>query len=503
LESKKKILIVEDEAIHAMSLKVWLTRLGYDVFDLAATGEQALEKVSTNPPPDLILIDISLRGDMDGIELAEIIKERFRIPFVFLTAYSTKSFIARAKKTHPLGYILKPFQEENLRVVIEIAIYMADQNNQKDQTIKKAHEKLEEKVKQRTIELAKTNQTLSKEIEHRKRIEAEIKRSKEKLEIENVYLKEEIELQHEHREIIGQSHAIKAVLNRVEQVAGTQTTVLIQGETGTGKELIAREVHHLSKFNEKLLVKVNCAALPPTLIEGELFGREKGAYTGALSKQSGRFELASGSSIFLDEISELPLDLQPKLLRVLQDGEFERLGSSKTIKTNVRVIAATNRDLVKEMKKARFRNDLFYRLYVFPILVPPLRERTEDIPLLVWAIVKELEKKLGKRVDTITEKSMNALKRYAWPGNVREMRNIVEMSMILSKGSKLDIQLPGITENHISEDMSIQSLEYHHIQKVLDMTGWRVSGKKGAAQILGLKPTTLEYRMKKLDIKRQ
>ncbi len=269
----------------------------------------------------------------------------------------------------------------------------------------------------------------------RQQREYEIALLQERLEAENRYLREEIQLRHGHEEIVGESDALKSVLARVERVAETDTAVLILGETGTGKELVAKAIHRYSPRRERQLISVNCAALSPTLIESELFGREKGAYTGAAGKQVGRFEIADGGTIFLDEVGELPLEVQAKLLRVLQCGEFERLGSSRTIRVDVRVIAATNRDLVQAMREGSFRRDLYYRLNVFPITVPPLRDRREDIPLLVWAFVKEFEKVMGHYVERLSARSMEALKTYPWPGNVRELRNVIERAMILCQGS--------------------------------------------------------------------
>ena len=262
----------------------------------------------------------------------------------------------------------------------------------------------------------------------------EIEELKQRLERENIYLQEEVKLLIEHKEIVAQSLAMKRVLAQVEQVARTDSTVLIQGETGTGKELMARELHRLSLRKDRPLVTVNCASLPPTLIENELFGRERGAYTGALTKMIGRFELADGSTLFLDEIGEFPVELQSKLLRVLEEGSFERLGSTKTLHVNVRIVAATNRDLEVEVKEGRFRKDLYYRLNVFPIVIPPLREHPEDIPLMVWAFVREFQKKMGKEIETISKKTMEALQSHSWPGNVRELKNVIEHAMILTKG---------------------------------------------------------------------
>ncbi len=330
----------------------------------------------------------------------------------------------------------------------------------------------------------------------------EIRRLKESLEAENFSLRQEISLEQPHTKIIGQSPLIRKALQQVEQVAKTDSTVLIEGETGTGKELIAEAIHALSPRRGQRLVKVNCAALPDTLIESELFGREKGAYTGALMKQIGRFELADGSTLFLDEIGELSREVQAKLLRVLQEGEFERLGSSTTVKVDVRIIAATNRDLQKSVAERSFREDLFYRLRVFPIVVPPLRERPEDIPQLVWHFVQELGNRMGKRVERIAKPTMAAMQRYTWPGNVRELRNIIEHAMIVSTGTKLKVELPKPIGGAGAIHRTLEEVDRQHIITVLTQSGWRVRGAGYAADTLGLKPSTLEFRMKKLGIQR-
>ena len=303
-------------------------------------------------------------------------------------------------------------------------------------------------------------------------------------------------------DIIGDSAALRATLTRARQVAPTDSTVLITGETGTGKELLARAIHRDSKRCRKAMVKVNCAALPSSLVEAELFGREKGAYTGAMTRELGRFEIADGSTIFLDEIGELPLELQAKLLRVLQDGEFERLGSAKTLKVDVRVIAATNRDLVKAVEGGKFREDLFYRLSVFPIEVPSLRERRDDIPKLVWGFIQEFSRSMGKTIDTVPEETMDQLTSHDWPGNVREVRNIIERAMIVSEGPVLDVELPTRDRAPRRVSKRLQDVEREHIEAVARSTGWRIRGHRGAAEILGLKPTTLESRMKRLGISR-
>jgi formate hydrogenlyase transcriptional activator len=330
----------------------------------------------------------------------------------------------------------------------------------------------------------------------------EIEGLRQRLENENIYLREEIKLQYVHEEIVGRSEKMKKVLSQVEQVAGTDSTVLIQGETGTGKELLARAIHHLSSRKDRPLVTVNCASLPPTLIENELFGREKGAYTGALTRMVGRFEAADGATLFLDEIGELPPDVQSKLLRVLEGGGFERLGSTKTLQVNVRIIAATNRELARDVNAGRFRKDLYYRLSVFPIAVPPLRERPDDIPLLVWAFVRQFEQKMGKRVDAISRKSMETLQHHSWPGNVRELRNVIEHAMIVSSGRNLTVSPPISGLPEAPEARNLRDLERRHILEVLEKSGWRLTGEGGASEILGLKRTTLQSRMKKLGIKR-
>lgn len=345
--------------------------------------------------------------------------------------------------------------------------------------------------------------TTIKEMEIRLRKELkEIERLKRQLEQENLYLRDEIMLQHGHKEIVGRSAAMTRVLAQVEQVAATDATVLIQGETGAGKELLARAVHGLSRRKDRPLITINCSALPPTLIESELFGREKGAYTGAMTRMAGRFELADRSTLFLDEIGELPPDLQAKLLRVLEEGRFERLGSAKSLQVNVRIIAATNRNLSEEVAAGRFRSDMYFRLNVFPILIPPLRERSEDIPPLVWAFVRQYEKKMGKPITRISRRGMAAMQRYTWPGNVRELKNIVEYAMITSSGGDLHIRLPEPASGENFANDTLESVERRHILGVLAKTGWRVTGKGGAAEILGMKRTTLQSRMKKLGIVR-
>ncbi len=349
------------------------------------------------------------------------------------------------------------------------------------------------------------------DVSQRKAMEQELKHAlaqvrdlKDRLEAENLLLREEIELKQSHEEITGESAAMRRIKAQIERVAPTDATVLILGETGTGKELAATAVHRLGKRANKPLIKVNCAALPEALIEAELFGREKGAYTGALTRQIGRFELADGATLFLDEIGDLPLGLQSKLLRVLQEGQFERLGSARTLQVDVRLIAATNRDLEQMVRDGSFREDLFYRLNVFPIEVPPLRERPEDIPALVWDLVGQCCERTGQTIQTIPARNMQALQTYAWPGNVRELYNQIERALILTQSPTLRVELPGTRQDSAPPPAaeSLEAVERAHIAAVLARTGWRIRGELGAASILGLKPTTLEYRIKKLGLKR-
>ncbi len=329
-----------------------------------------------------------------------------------------------------------------------------------------------------------------------------------RLQAQNLYLQEEIKLNHNFEEIVSKSKNFQKILQQIERVASTDATVLIVGESGTGKELLARAVHNISNRNKRPLIKINCATLPANLIESELFGHERGAFTGAMERKIGRFELADSGTIFLDEIGELPVELQAKLLRVLQEGEFERLGNPKTFKVNVRVIAATNRNLEQAIEKKEFREDLFYRLNVFPITSPPLRHRKEDIPLLVKHFCQKHEGKIGRKIIHIPAEVMDALVAYDWPGNIRELENIIERAMILSAGSTLEYGewLPmqkQAANNGKASFQKLEDVEKNHILEVLNKAGWKVSGDKGAAKILGLNATTLEARMKKLGIKRE
>ncbi len=363
---------------------------------------------------------------------------------------------------------------------------------------------LEELLKKQTAEIRLAREEAIKNKQITEAALLEIKRLKDRLEAERAYLQEEIRLENNHENIIGQSDGLKYVLYKIEQIAGTNSNVLVLGETGTGKELVARAIHGLSQRKERAMVKVDCATLPSNLIESELFGHEKGAFTGANLRHSGRFEVADGTTLFLDEIGELPLELQPKLLRVIQDGEFERLGSSHTVKVKVRIIAATNRNLEKEVSKGLFREDLWYRLNVFPITMPPLRDRLEDIPLLVDFYVKKISKRMGKSIEIIPSNVMETLHNYNWPGNVRELENVLERAIINSSGPKLRLvdELKQTGKDLLTSQKTMEAVERDHILQVLEQTQWKVSGKNGSAEILGLNRSTLRARMRKLGILR-
>jgi formate hydrogenlyase transcriptional activator len=330
----------------------------------------------------------------------------------------------------------------------------------------------------------------------------EVQRLKDQLQVENVYLRREERERLGLTRVVGQSAAVRRVLDQIQQVAMTDSTVLLLGETGTGKELFATQIHELGARRARAMVRVNCAAIPATLIESELFGREKGAFTGALARQEGRFELADRSTIFLDEIGDLPPDVQVKLLRVLEERTIERLGSPRPITVDTRIVAATHRNLEQRVADGTFREDLYYRLNVFPIHVPPLRDRAEDIPLLVWRFVEEFSKAFGKRIDSIDRETMGALQHYTWPGNIRELRNVVERAMIVATGKRLTIAPPQSSAAANRRSAKLIDVEKEHIRGVLESTGWRIRGTGGAADRLGMKPTTLETRMAKLGLTR-
>jgi formate hydrogenlyase transcriptional activator len=491
MSGQAKILVVDDDPYILEFTSEVLASGGYEVLE-ASSGKDALEVIAS-AHPDLVVLDVVL-PDMSGFDVCKQIKSDPLLRTTFVALNSGHSISSEAQTTGldigADGYIVKGIPNSELLARVNALMRI----KKAEDALQRANDELDRRVKERTAELATTNQALAERLE-------EIERLKQRLERENIYLQKEVNLLAEHN-IVGQSAAMKTVLAQAGQVAATDSTVLILGETGTGKELLARAIHNMSSRKNRALVTVNCASLAPTLMESELFGREKGAYTGAMTSMAGRFEVADGSTLFLDEIGELPLELQAKLLRVLEEGVFERLGSTRPIRVNVRLIAATNRDFAQEVKEGRLRKDLYYRLNVFPLHIPPLRERREDIPLLVWAFVSQFQEKMGKRIESIAKKSMDAMVSYPWPGNVRELRNVIERAMILSRAATLEMTPPRIAGSDSPLDQTLVEVERRHIISVLEKTNWRVTGKDSAAEILGLKRSTLQSMMKKLGIER-
>ena len=495
---KGTVLIVDDTPANLEILVEVFTQQGFEVL-VATDGEGAINQIFLSRP-DVILLDVMMPG-IDGFETCRRLKtnsETKEIPIIFMTALSETTDKVKGFEAGGVDYVTKPIHHEEVLARVTTHLELRSLHQQ----LQRANHTLEQRVEERTAALQRALQ--------------EVEQLKTQLQAENTYLQEEIKVHHNFEEIIHASEGFRAILHQVQQVAPTDATVLILGESGTGKELLARAVHNHSKRGDRPLVKVNCASLPTNLIESELFGHEKGAFTGALAKKLGRFELADNGTIFLDEIGEMPIELQAKLLRVLQEGEFERLGNPKTTKVNVRIIAATNRELELSVKTGTFREDLYYRLNVFPIKSLPLRERREDIPRLVTHFLKKFKAKIGKRVDTVSPEAMAALQAYHWPGNVRELENMTERAVILSTGSILGLEyLPALSSMPSPPAISsargaipsnsfqpLEEVERDYIQQVLKKTSWVVEGQKGAAALLGLNPSTLRSRMQKLGIKK-
>jgi DNA-binding NtrC family response regulator len=475
-----RILVVDDTPTNVKLLADLLSVNGFDVVT-AGSGREGLERAGTVPPPDLVLLDVMM-PDLDGFTVCERLKahEATRdVPVIFLTALSETLDKVRAFAAGGVDYLSKPFEPRELlaRVGTHLALRRARQ------------------------ELEAQNARLREEIEAHHRARAIID-----------CLEDEIRTGNDFREIVGRSPALKRLLDQLALVAATQSTVLILGETGTGKELVARAIHDRSPRHERPLVKVNCAALPRELVESELFGHEKGAFTGATQQRRGRFELADGGTLFLDEVGELPLEAQAKLLRVLQEQEFERVGGTRSLHTDVRVIAGTNRDLQAQVGAGGFRSDLFYRLNVFPVTVPPLRERREDIPPLVAHFLARSARKLGKAFEGVSPAFLERARAYPWPGNVRELENAVERAAILSRGPLLDALEPFAAAGAppraeapatpAAPNGTLEDVERAHIRRVLDQARWAIEGKQGAAAVLGLNPSTLRGRMRKLGIRK-
>ena len=502
------VLIVDDNAQSRGLAGDVLKHAGYRVL-LAESGEQCL-RLARDERPDVIVLDRVMPG-MSGDEVTGALrgdKALAGIKIIMLSAKTSADDKAEGLDLGADDYLAKPYERRELTARVDVHC----RTKKAEDALQQAYADVESKVQERTRELSRTNERLEKEVEQRERAEralrealAEVEQLKNRYQAESIYLKDEIRHEHNFEQIVGSGKPLEKLMTEVGQVAPTNASVLILGESGTGKELVARAVHNLSRRAERPLVKVNCAALPENLIESELFGHEKGAFTGALARKMGRFELADGGTIFLDEIGELPLDLQSKLLRVLQEGEFERLGNSRTERVDVRVIAASNRNLEAATKAGEFREDLYYRLNVFPIVCPPLRDRKGDIPVLAQHFLIRYCAKIGRKIDKFSDAAMAALQAYSWPGNVRELENVIERAVILSVGPvlELDERFGRSPESSASagEPTSMQAAEADFIRAALEACNWVVEGEGGAAARLELQPSTLRSRMKKYGIR--
>ena len=453
------MIVVDDEPLNIDLLEQELDAAGYDT--LAATGGAEALTIAANERPDLILLDVMMNG-MDGYEACRRLKSTEvtrAIPVIFLTALTETFDKVRGFDVGAVDYVSKPFEPQEL--LARIGTHIA----------------------------------LRREIEAHRRSKATL-----------ACLADEIR---SGRSMIGDSPALRRVLEQIDRVAPTDSTVLIQGETGTGKELVARAIHERSSRRERALVKINCAALPRELVESELFGHEKGSFTGATQQRRGRFEIADGGTLFLDEIGELPLEAQAKLLRVLQEREFERVGGAQTLRVDVRIIAATNRDLQSHVAASKFRSDLYFRLNVFPISVPPLRDRREDIPRLVERLAATAARRMGRPFTSVSPGFLERARAYDWPGNIRELENLVERALIMSNDGALEVQHLSFgldngsgSATPLPTSATLEDLERAHIQSMLTQTGWRIEGERGAAALLGLNPSTLRGRIRKLGIRR-
>ncbi len=470
--AKEKILYIDD-TVENLILFEELFQAKYKIFRSLSPAKGL--KVLRDEAIKVVIVDL-LMPEMNGLEFIKKATAEFPdLIYIIITAYPDLEVALEAiNQGNVYRFLTKPWNKYEV-----------------DMTLKNAIE---------SYDLRIHNKELIEDLKGKNALLTELK---EKLEEENLYLNEEIRLNSNFENIISKDVAFKKVLKDIEQVSDAMAAVLILGETGTGKELVARAIHQVGKRSSASFIKVNCAAIPESLIESELFGHEKGAFTGAVREKKGKFELAHAGTIFLDEIGEMPMHLQPKLLQILQDGTFSRVGGTSEIQVDVRVVAATNRELEKMVKSGQFRSDLYYRLNVFPILIPPLRDRRSDIPLLANFFINKYNKLNGKHVERIPLKVMELLMSYDWPGNIRELENTIERAVILSNGSKLELKdrfLTGKEPADFGKFRSLKENEKEYILKVLDRTHWRVSGPKGAASILGMKPTTLESRLKKLGI---
>jgi DNA-binding NtrC family response regulator len=473
----EKILIVEDELVLAEDIRSIIEQAGYEFCGIAPSVNRALELIKQQKPC-LVLVDIFLKGNLSGLDLAFELN-KMDIPFLYLSANYDHEIMENAKRTQPYGFVVKPIRKKDLLIALDIA-----------------HDRWQQKLQ---LTFQTTKESTDKTAVHRTN-------KKYFSETNNNTLAQKSKF---FEGMVGRTPQMQKIFDSIELVAPFDTSVLILGESGTGKEGIANAIHNLSGRRDKAFVKVNCSSIPYNLIESELFGHEKGAFTGAIEKRIGKFERANGGTIFLDEIGDMPADMQVKLLRVLQEKEIERIGSGTTLKIDVRIIAATNRDLEMEIEEGRFRLDLFYRLHVFPVHLPPLRERREDIPLLVQYFIKIFSEKARKLISGIGDSQMKKLLDYSWPGNIRELQNLLERTVLLAKQGFIDeIWLPEVKHKQnplqsLAKIKTIDEIQRDHVLSVLKHCNERVSGPGGAAEILNLPPSTLAARMKKLGIQRK
>jgi formate hydrogenlyase transcriptional activator len=462
------VMIVDDELFNLDVLEQELDTSGYRIVT-ASSGAEALDNVEKDKP-DLILLDI-IMPEIDGYEVCRRLKASDSskdIPVIFMTALSDVEDKVKAFAAGGLDYVTKPFQSEEVMSRVRVHLELRRTRQQ----------------------LVDQNQRLQQEIDDHHHARQTIE-----------YLCDEIKTDFNFEEIIGESPALKDVLEKLTRVANTGTTVLIQGETGTGKELLARAIHNQSARKQQPLIKVNCAALPRELIESELFGHEQGAFTGATKQRKGRFELADGGSIFLDEVAELSPEAQAKLLRVLQDKEFERIGGTENINVDVRIIAATNKDLSAAVTSGSFRQDLFYRLNVFLLTAPALRDRRADIPLLAQHFMNKAATSLGRVFTGLAPQFRREIQHYSWPGNIRELQNVIERSAILSRGPLIELEGTLVaTDDHPYAEGTLEEIKRNYITRVLEQVEWKIEGPGAAAEILGLKPSTLRNHLRKLGI---
>ena len=509
--AQEEILVVDDTPASLRLLTELLSGHGYRVRP-AEDGALALESVAAKTP-DLILLDVSMPG-LDGYEVCRRLKadeKSSRVPVLFISAFGDTRQKVTGLEAGGLDYITKPFEAEEVLARVRTHLRL----RQAEEALRNAHTTLELRVRERTAELQESEEKARRAFE-------EIKVLKSQLELHNTYLQEEVVEAKAFGDLVGQSSGLRHLISQIDMVAPTEASVLILGETGTGKELVAHEIHRRSARKDGPLVRVNCASIPRELFESEFFGHVRGSFTGAVKDRAGRFETAEGGTIFLDEVGEIPLDIQNKLLRVLQEKRYERVGDDRTRRANVRILAATNRDLKKAAAAGRFREDLYYRLNVFPIQVPPLRERTDDIPLLAKHFVEISAKELKCAKPRLTRAAVTQLQNYDWPGNVRELRNVVERAVILARGDALDFDLPitgqaapparpspradssaaSVAQPKFLTEVELERFERDNLVLALEAANWKISGPESASELLGVKPTTLLSRMTKWGLKR-